>query len=230
MLRDNSQISLVTLSDEDFRTVANQFLYRAIRDLHQTGKPADLVTVADLLKDRDHIKDVPYPYLGRLWDAAPVPQNAAHYARIVSANAARRKLLSVGDEILAISRSAGPVHELITEIKGLVSRLEHQPGTPSGIRPSFSEPILASQLSTGSGPADWVWRGYLARGSVTLLTSLWKAGKSTLLAHLVKAMGQGDELAGLPVAAGKVLIVSEESAALWASRRDKIDIGDHALF
>ena len=96
--------------------------------------------------------------------------------------------------------------------------------------PTFPDPIPASQLAAGGAAADWLWRGYLARGSVTLLTSLWKAGKSTLLAHLVKAMGTGGDLAGLPVAAGNVLVVSEESAALWAGRRDKLGIGDHALF
>lgn len=95
---------------------------------------------------------------------------------------------------------------------------------------SFPDPVPASQLAAGGAAADWVWQGYLARGSVTLLTSLWKAGKSTLLAHLVRAMGRGDELAGLSVAAGKVLVVSEESAALWAGRRDKLGISDHALF
>jgi hypothetical protein len=96
--------------------------------------------------------------------------------------------------------------------------------------PTFPDPIPASQLAAGGAAAEWLWRGYLARRSVTLLTSLWKAGKSTLLAHLVRSMGAGGDLAGLPVAAGNVLVVSEESAALWAGRRDKLGIGDHALF
>jgi hypothetical protein len=99
-----------------------------------------------------------------------------------------------------------------------------------GVGAGFADPLPASQLSAGGGAADWLWRGYIARGSVTLLTSLWKAGKSTLLAHLVNAMGTGEELAGLRVTAGNVLVVSEESAALWAARRDKLGIGDHALF
>jgi hypothetical protein len=112
----------------------------------------------------------------------------------------------------------------------------HLPGNGPGsdgqadVAPLFPEPILASQLSVGGAAADWLWRGYLARGSVTLLTSLWKAGKSTLLAHLVKALSSGQELAGLPMAAGRVLVVSEESASLWANRRDKLSIGDHAMF
>src|SRR5947209_7569931 len=56
-----------------------------------------------------------------------------------------------------------------------------------------------------------------------------ESGEKHTLAHLVKAMGRGEDLAGLSVSAGKVLVVSEESAALWAGRRDKLGIGDHAL-
>src|SRR5450755_3582489 len=32
---------------------------------------------------------------------------------------------------------------------------------------------------------DWLWQGYLRPGAVTLLTSLWKSGKSTLLSVLL---------------------------------------------
>ena len=32
---------------------------------------------------------------------------------------------------------------------------------------------------------DWFWQGYLAAGNITLLTSQWKAGKTTLLAILL---------------------------------------------
>src|SRR5262245_48030408 len=32
---------------------------------------------------------------------------------------------------------------------------------------------------------DWLWQGYLLPGAVTLLTSLWKSGKTTLLAVLL---------------------------------------------
>jgi hypothetical protein len=32
--------------------------------------------------------------------------------------------------------------------------------------------------------ADWLWHGYLARSRLMLLTSLWKAGKTTFLTGL----------------------------------------------
>src|SRR5207248_5810696 len=67
-------------------------------------------------------------------------------------------------------------------------------------------------------PARWVWHGYVAAGAVTLLTSRWKAGKTTLLSVLLARLGAGGELAGLPVAAGRAVVVSEEAPGLWAER------------
>jgi hypothetical protein len=38
---------------------------------------------------------------------------------------------------------------------------------------------------------DWVWEGLVARGNLTLLTSQWKAGKTTLLSVLLGARVAG---------------------------------------
>jgi hypothetical protein len=40
------------------------------------------------------------------------------------------------------------------------------------------------------GRAHWLWHGYLLPGSVTLLTSVWKAGKTTLLSVLLARNGR----------------------------------------
>ena len=65
---------------------------------------------------------------------------------------------------------------------------------------------------------DWLWQGFLAKGNMTLLTSLWKAGKTTLLSMLLSRRHQGSTLAGLPVKPGKAIVISEEPLQLWADR------------
>src|SRR5260370_18376517 len=62
---------------------------------------------------------------------------------------------------------------------------------------------------------NWLWRGYLAPGQLTLLTSLWKSGKTTLLSVLLARMKDGGELLGLPVRQAKGLLLSEEIPTLW---------------
>ena len=67
----------------------------------------------------------------------------------------------------------------------------------------------------------WLWRGYLAPGNVTLLTGQWKCGKTTLLTALLSRLGTGGVLAGLPLAAGKAVVVTEESPQHWQRRGTK---------
>jgi hypothetical protein len=78
-----------------------------------------------------------------------------------------------------------------------------------------------------SGEMNWLWRGILAPGQLTLLTSLWKSGKTTLLAVLLARMKDGGQLLGLPIRPAKALVLSEENLALWAMRRQRLDFGQH---
>jgi len=86
-------------------------------------------------------------------------------------------------------------------------------------------PKPVSQLGGGE-QVDWQWEGYIARGYMTLLVGIWKGGKTTLLAHLFKAMEDGGELAG-DVRPGKVLVVTEEIEGHWKRRCGDLGIGDH---
>src|SRR5262249_9859465 len=79
-------------------------------------------------------------------------------------------------------------------------------------------------------PIAWLWHGYLAAGCVTLLTSLWKSGKTTLVSVLLSRLKNGGELAGQPVMAGKAAVVSEESLQHWAQRSQKLDFGNHVCW
>jgi hypothetical protein len=80
---------------------------------------------------------------------------------------------------------------------------------------------------------NWLWHGYLAAGQLTLLTSLWKSGKTTLLAVLLSRMKEGSEaepgtpqqLLGLPVQPAKVLVLSEEDTDLWRMRQHRFAFG-----
>jgi hypothetical protein len=75
--------------------------------------------------------------------------------------------------------------------------------------------------------SEWLWQGYLLPGAVTLLTSLWKSGKSTLLSVLLSRLKTGGTLAGLPVRAGRAVVVSEEPPALWWDRGLNLALDGH---
>jgi hypothetical protein len=81
-----------------------------------------------------------------------------------------------------------------------------------------------------AGPIAWLWHGYLARGNVTLLTSQWKSGKTTLVAVLLARMAAGGNLAGLLVSPGKVVVISEECHMNWLRRSRKLSFGNNVSF
>jgi hypothetical protein len=85
---------------------------------------------------------------------------------------------------------------------------------------------LADLRRAGSAVTTWVLEGYLAPANVSVLTSQWKAGKTTLLSVLLARMHSGGALAGFQVTPGKAAVVSEELPALWRHRADKLAYGD----
>lgn len=88
--------------------------------------------------------------------------------------------------------------------------------------------LRLSDLEREATPeTDWLWQGYLAGGNLTLLTSQWKTGKTTLLALLLDRLRKGGELAGSPVKPGRAAVVSEEPASLWLRRGRRFNYRHH---
>ena len=66
--------------------------------------------------------------------------------------------------------------------------------------------VHASRLLESTTQITWLWQGLIARGKITLLTSQWKSGKTTLVSVLLSKLQTGGELAGLTLAAPPHLI------------------------
>ena len=89
--------------------------------------------------------------------------------------------------------------------------------------------VPLADLAPATEP-DWVWPGYVARGAVTLFTSLWKAGKTTLLSYMLRDAYRGGGLVNKPTTA-PTLIYSEEPEGIWSQRRDDLALpGESILF
>src|SRR5262245_20330285 len=103
---------------------------------------------------------------------------------------------------------------------------------PEGVPQAHPYPALwiNGLRGTSRNRKQWLWEGYLAPGTGTLLTSQWKSGKTTLVTVLLDRLGSGGELAGLPLTAGKALVISEESAIHWERRCDRFAFGDHVCW
>jgi len=103
-LRDNTVIPdviQIISGPESFYLDAHQKIWQAIRELFERAHPVDLVTLAEHLKENQHIEDIGgYGYLAELWEAAPTAANAEYYPPIVRDKAMVRHLIHAATEIL----------------------------------------------------------------------------------------------------------------------------------
>ena len=102
MLRNNWCIADVLSVFERPETLyadVHQKIFRAMVDLWNDGKPADLTIIPELLKQRGQLDDVGPSFLGKLWVNAGTGRNVVHYAKIVRDKAILRALRHAGAEI-----------------------------------------------------------------------------------------------------------------------------------
>ena len=92
---------------------------------------------------------------------------------------------------------------------------------------AFQGHLLDELRAASTVETCWLWQGFVAAGNLTLLTSQWKSGKTTLVSVLLSKMKTGGKLAGLQLAAGKAAVVSEEDAGIWLRRSQTLDFGRH---
>jgi AAA domain/Bifunctional DNA primase/polymerase, N-terminal len=105
-------------------------------------------------------------------------------------------------------------------------------GAGGGDGPPAFELVLipCSQLRKTPPERLWVVDGMFARKRVTLYSALWKAGKTTLLAHLLRDLERDGQFCGRACKAARVLYVTEEEQGEWADRRDELGLADHIAF
>lgn len=109
-----------------------------------------------------------------------------------------------------------------------------QPSTTKEEQPSENDflmrvPVSWAKITQQDNIREWVWENYIAKGNTTLLSALWKAGKSTFLRCLFLAMHNQEEFAGQPTTKSNVLVVSEEDSGEWADQREGLEddeVGD----
>lgn len=102
MIMDAETITAVSeiLISEDFYNTGYRVLYECMLELYEAGKPTDLVTLQDKLRE----KNVPLEfstveYISNIVSAVPTSANARYYAEIVKNKAILRKLIRTTEGI-----------------------------------------------------------------------------------------------------------------------------------
>jgi len=101
LLKDSAFTAVMDiLSPEDFYRKAHRMIFETMIDLFQKSEPHDLVTVTNLLNDKNCLEEVGGPtYLASLTSIVPVTSNIIAYARIIRQKAVLRNLITVNSDI-----------------------------------------------------------------------------------------------------------------------------------
>ncbi len=103
LLQDNSILKIAEiLSPEDFYRDAHKTIYRSMLDLFEKREPHDLITVANLLGDRNKLEEIGGPaYLALLTDIIPFSGTLVHHAEIIRKKSVLRQLIRTTSEVAA---------------------------------------------------------------------------------------------------------------------------------
>ena len=100
MSRDAILAASELLSGEDFYQQQLGVVFDAMVELFNEGKPVDLVTLQDRLKEKDLPPEITsMEFVRDLLNAVPTSANVRHYATIVSEKAVLRRLIKLSEEI-----------------------------------------------------------------------------------------------------------------------------------
>jgi DNA-binding transcriptional ArsR family regulator len=91
--------------------------------------------------------------------------------------------------------------------------------------PEFEFVPLQDALEGAPEEPDWVWRGYLAPGAISLLAGRPKVGKSTIVFGLLAALVAGRPFLDLQTRESGVLLLSEEREGTLAEKQRRFDLG-----
>jgi replicative DNA helicase len=118
MLLDKEAVAAASevLQGEDFYSDAHKEIYEAILDTYDQGKPVDLVTLAEALRQRGSLEAVGGgTYISDLSMSVPSTANVRYYIRIIEEKSILRKLISASNEIIKESYEASEDLDIIID-------------------------------------------------------------------------------------------------------------------
>lgn len=166
---------------EDFYNKQYGVLFETMVELNDEGKPVDLVTLQNRLKEKDVPPEVSSPeFIRDLITAVPTSANVKHYANIVAEKATLRKLIRLNEEIantcyvgkdslediladtekrvfdLVQRRNTGefvPIRRIVSDAIDSIEKASHNKGNVTGVATGFLD---LDYKTAGMQPSDLV--------------------------------------------------------------------------
>ncbi|MDY3250699.1 MAG: replicative DNA helicase [Candidatus Choladocola sp.] len=181
MDRDAVTIASEMLTVEDFYQKQYGILFEAMTELYSEGKPIDLITLQNRLKEKDVPPEISsLEFVREMITTVPTSANVKYYAEIVSEKAVLRRLIKVNEEIAAacyagkerledimedtekkifqvLQRKSGddfvPIKEVVLNALDRIELASRQKGSVTGLATGF---IDLDYKTSGFQPSDLI--------------------------------------------------------------------------
>jgi replicative DNA helicase len=201
LVDNNTLLDVIEILEPgDFYRTAHQKIYAAIIDLFDKSEPADLVTLANRMKEKGQLEEIGgAAYLAKLVDTVPLAVNAQHYARIIHDKATLRRLIEksnaivkrcfeekgAADEVIDYAESA------IFEISEKKSRQSFYPlskiilGNIDTLEEKQGNRSLVTGIASGFGHLDTLTSGF-QNSDLIILAARPSMGKTALALNIAR--------------------------------------------
>ncbi|MEO8101350.1 MAG: replicative DNA helicase [Betaproteobacteria bacterium] len=130
LLANNDALDLIAgqLAEGDFYSGDNRYIWRAITALIGGNKPADVIAVAEWLKDRDLLERIGgFDYLQDL-ERVGLPTNIRHYANLVHEKSVLRAILMASMKMneLVYATEGRSARQLLDEAQALLAAVDER--------------------------------------------------------------------------------------------------------
>ena len=196
--RDASSRLMEEIKSNDFYSPTNQTIFEAMKELFDSGKPIDTVTVSEVVfKDKKNTTSLKTSSIARLVDNVPSSANFERYIEIVQEQSNRRKLLKARSRIELLAYATDKdIHNVMDEAEqsifsasddaigeGLIGVSDVLDGAIERIEEIENQGTGLSGLATHFADLDSTLAG-LQDGNLVVIAARPSMGKSSLALNI----------------------------------------------
>lgn len=225
------------LKPEDFYDFNNKAAYEALMSMYMSDRPADIITVADELKNRKLFDRLGGDaYIDELVRSTTITANVIYHAEIVRDCAVRRRLIEAGNRVISLAYDMNkPVKEIIGEAEKLIFEAAQNKSSSEFRRiseiigPVFSEVEdnhKQKDIKTTGYPSGFTdldnYTGGFQRGSLNIIAARPSMGKTAFAVNIAQFGGEKDT--NLPVLIFSLEMPAEQLVLRMLSAESQVNL------